>query len=899
MNDARKIKNDFNKCKSNGRGKLTIFLGAVPGVGKTYAMLEAAQSRLAQGVDVVIGLIETHGRKETEILLNSIPIISPNKVIIKGKAANEVNLDAIINRHPQLVLIDDLAHANLPNSRHAHRYQDIEELLQSGINVYTTLNIEHVESINDIVAQITGVRVEETVPDRLLDLADQIKLIDTSPEELLQRFNEGRIFIPQDQKGTYLEFFKIGNINALRELALRYTAQRVDKQLDDYRKNNAIQGPCPAGEKIMACVSSSPFSTQVIRTARRMAVGLKSDWIAAYVETPDKSPSNEKEKEQLARNLRLAEELGAEVINLTGNEVAQELINLAASKNVTQIVIGKPLHSRFRDLWQNSVVDKIIRGSQNISIHVIPSKSKASKKKGLKLKPDFLDKPILPYFWTLLLVVMITFLNVFLGVDLINIALLYLLPVLFSAVYWGKGPSIMASLLGVLSFDVFFVPPFFSITVDDLRYLLSFVIFLLVAVITGTFATKLRNQAVVSRKRETRTAALYALSKKIVVETDIEGMLNAVVKVVAETIDGEAVVFMPDKKGNLMVKATTILPADKLLDLSENRVVKWVYEHGYLAGNGTETLGDAYGLYLPLKSEDKTVGVLGIKSSNPDRYLSSDQRRLLEAFTNLSALAIERLQLAAEAQQARYLIQSEKLRTALFNSISHELRTPLSTIMGAVTSLLDEDEIYSPADRKSLLQTVNEGALRMNRLVGNLLDMARLESGMMQLKLEWCDLQEIIGVALRRIQDLLDKRKLEVDIPVDLSLVKADFALIEQVIVNLLDNAIKYTAKQGEIFINVYQGERELKVTIADNGAGIPEIDREKIFDKFYRLYHPQQVTGTGLGLSICKGIIEAHGGKIWVSARPDGGSIFNFSLPLNEKLSTLMPNSKVGVKDE
>jgi len=504
-----------------------------------------------------------------------------------------------------------------------------------------------------------------------------------------------------------------------------------------------------------------------------------------------------------------------------------------------------------------------------------------------------------PYILTFLLVSAVTVTNKVLNSELLNIALLYLLPVLISAAYWGRGPSIMASLLGVAAFDIFFVPPFLSFTVHDLRYLLSFVIFLLVAVTTGTMATKLRDQAEIARRRENRTAALYALSSKLAAETDLEGMAKTITKVVSETIDEKTVILMPGRQDTLEVLAAvdfrSEISPEISLDEKDYQAARWVFEHGEIAGRGSNNFTKTRGLYLPLKTEKKIVGVLGILFSVPEYRLFPEQLRLLEAFSNLAALAIVRLQLAAEAQQVRYLAQSEKLRTALLNSISHELRTPLASIIGAVTSLLDESDIYDQTALSSLLHTVKEGALRMNRLVGNLLDMARLESGMMNLKREWCDLQEILGVALRRVRDGLHDHPVKVDIPPDLPLVMVDFALIEQALVNLLDNALKYSPAESEISVNILINEIEIIIGITDKGPGIPEAERERVFEKFYRVSTPGGAGGTGLGLSICKGIVEAHGGKIWLEPSYTGGSSFIFSLPLLKDTPVNIPLEKGG----
>jgi len=879
------------QTKKENRGRLTIFLGAAAGVGKTFAMLEAAHERINEGVDLIVGWVETHGRPETGALIEGLPSMPPKSLEYRGHAYQEMDLDALLARRPALALVDELAHTNITGSRHVRRFQDVEELLAQGISVYTTVNIQHIESLNDIVAQITGVRVRETVPDRFLEEADQIHLIDVPPEDLIQRLNEGKVYVPEQAQQALQKFFRPGNINALRELALRFTAQRVDREMDQYMRVHAIEGPWPAGERIMACISASPFSAHVIRTARRMATGLKAEWLVAYVETSDLLHETEARRDQLTLNLRLAEELGAEIVRLSGEDIADELLALARHRNVTQIVIGKPLHSNLWALWERSPVDQIIRGSQGISVHIISGKPKM--KNGQRPAPAARSRrsPIKSYLWTIVMVFLVTLINR-LHSDPVNIVLLYLLPVILSATFLGRGPSLLASVLGLLFFDFFFIPPFLSFSVADLRYFISLGIFLVVSLTTSSLAAKLRDQIDMARRREIRMSALYGLSRKIAVATDLEGVLKRASETVAETIGGKAVIFAPDETGKLETYAGEAV-LEFILNENEWAVARWVFEHGQIAGRGTDTLRGVEWLYLPLMADEKCVGVLGVRPDFAEQHLSPEQRRLLEAFAGLTALALVRLKLAQEAQHTRNLEQSEKLRTALFNSISHELRTPLAFIQGAVTSMLDDRTSYSREDLHAFLQTIKEGALRMNRLVENLLDMARLESGTLQLKWEWCDLEEIVGVALRRLRDSLKDRPLKIQIEQGLPLVKADFALIEQVLVNLIDNAAKHSPPGSKISIYSRREDGSLRVAVADQGPGIPKADRERIFDKFYRVYSPHQVSGTGLGLSICKGIIEAHGGKIWVETRPGGGNVFVFNLPLKESPPPGVPDGK------
>jgi len=886
----------LDQIQKDAQGKLTVFLGAAAGVGKTYAMLEAAHERLAEGLDLMVGWIETHGRKETDALLEGLPIIPSRRAIYRDKTFEEMDLDAILNRHPQLVLVDELAHTTIPGSRHPRRYQDVEELLGAGISVYTTLNIQHLESLNDILAQITGVLVRETVPDQILDRADQIQLVDIPPEELIQRLKEGKVYVPQLVGNALHNFFRPGNINALRELALRQTAQRVDQQLEDYRHQHGIDTPWPAGERVLACISGSPFGTRVLRVARRMASNLKAEMLVTYVETPSNSPKTPKTRNNLSVNLRLAEEMGAKLIVLNGGNVAEEILDLAHKHNVTQIVLGKPLRSRWKEFLEGSVVDNIIRGSKGVSVHVIPGTPETNAQ-SISTPISGQEIKMLPYLKVFIQILLITALGKVAGnaIDLTNLAMLYLLPVLFAAARLGLAPSVFAALSGVLAFDFFFVPPVFRLTVYDLRYLLTFGVFLLVATLTGTMANRLRFQAEEARKREVRTRALYNLSRELAAVTDLDELLSKVVEQVAQTIGGDTTILLPETDGGLAIRSASNPTGNLVVDSNERAVAVWVYQHGQLAGAGTETLPGASGVYLPLKTEGEVLGVLGTELSQPEKYLLPEQRNLLEALAGLAALAIGRLKFAGEAQKIRNLEESERLSTTLYNSISHDLRTPLSSITGAVTSLLDGDEIYTPDERRSLLQNIKLGALRMNRLVSNLLDMARLESGIIKLHREWYDIQDIIGIVLRQYEGILDKRPLKINIPPDLPLIEVDSALIEQVFVNILDNAVKYSPPESEISITVAKKDSEMEITVADKGEGLPPEHEGKVFDKFYRMHSPGYVSGTGLGLSICKGIIEAHGGRIWANNRFGGGELFIFTLPCKEPPALPLLSEKEG----
>lgn len=883
-----------------GRGKLTIFLGASAGVGKTYTMLETAHERLRQGVDVVIGWVETHGRPETEALVRGLPAIPPKSLTYKGRTFLEMDLEAILARRPELVLVDELAHTNVPGSRHAKRYLDVEELLAAGIDVYTTLNIQHVESLNDVVAKITGVSVRETVPDRLLETAHQVQVIDIPPEELLQRLREGKVYLPEVAERAARHFFRPGNLHALRELALRYTAQKVDSQVEAYMRSHAIDGPWPAGERVMVCISPSPFSAQLIRVARRMAAGMKASWLAVYVERPDASWEDEEARERVSRHLRLAEELGAETVVLTGDRVAEELIRLAKRRNVTQIVIGKPLHSPLRDWIRGSVVDRVIRGSDGIRVHVIPGRpgqlqEGGEPRKG-RAKRRGLPRSQAPYWAAVGIVAALTALLEAAAPLLgqVNVAFLYLFPVLFSAVRWSVGPSVAAAVAGLLAFDFFFVPPEYSFTITDLRYGLTFAVFLAVAVLTSRLAGRLRKQVEAARRRETQTAALYALSRQMAAVIDLDEIAHSIATQVAESVEGEVALFLPDDTGKLVVKAASG-DFSWVADPGESAVAEWVYHYGEPAGRGTQTLQEASALYWPLRLERQTLGVLAVRpkgDSGESSFFSRDRRELLNAFAGLSAAAVARVRLEEQAKVARLAAESERLRTALLDSITHELRTPLASMIGSVTSLLEGDQIFTPKDRRELLMTIYQSARRMNRLVTDLLDMARIESGMMRLNKKWCDLEDVIGVALARLEEVLEGREVRLDRPSEIPLVWADDVLLEQALANLLSNAAKFSPPGSPVCVTVTLNTGAVEVSVVNRGPGIPPADLERVFEKFYRAPGAEQVSGTGLGLAIAKGIIEAHGGRIWAENVPEGMR-FAFTLPVDEP-----PSKETGEKE-
>jgi two-component system sensor histidine kinase KdpD len=863
---------------------LKIFLGYAAGVGKTYAMLEAARQRKEEGVDIVIGYVETHKRAETEAMVADLEVLPRRTIEYHGVPLAEMDVDAVLARRPTLALVDELAHTNAPGSRHPKRYQDVQELLAAGINVYTTLNIQHLESLNDVVAQITGVVVRETIPDSVIDEASEIELIDLPPDELLNRLQEGKVYIPEQAARAIREFFRKGNLTALREMTLRRAAERVDDQMRSYMQTRAIPGPWLAGERLLACISPSPLSERLIRSARRLATELKAEWLTVYVETPQLAAISPEKRDRVAGILRQAEELGARtyIIGSRGSvlDVARTILDFARKNNVSKIMLGKPLRPRWQEILRGSVVEELTRLSGDIDIYVVTSSDQPSLPP--EDNPLRIHSPLSRYLWSLLLVVMATALGFLIGgrIEPTNLVMLYLLTVVVAAIYLGRGPAVLASLLGVLAFDFLFVQPYFTFAVSDTQYIITFIALFLVGIVISQLTARAREQADAAQQREAETAELYALSRDLAVAGDLDSILRVLVQHVEQTFGRNTVVLLPEN--NRLIPR--VVSSELKLDEDELAVADWVFRHGDPAGRHTNTLPAAQLRYLPLRTARGIVGVLGVQGPQPSaQHLTPQQRRLMETFASQAALAIERVQLTEQARQAQLLQATEKLQTALLNSISHDLRTPLVSITGALTSLDEQslDEKY----RKSLIVTAREEADRLNRLVGNLLSMTRIESGAIKLRLEPGDIQDMIGTALDQLGKRVAKRKVLVEVPDDFPLVAMDFSLMVQVLVNVLDNAIKYSPDYCAIEVSaelVAETSSVARIKIADRGEGIPPEDLTRIFDKFYRVQRPESVSGTGLGLSISKGIVEAHGGRIFASNREGGGTILTVELPLS-----------------
>jgi two-component system sensor histidine kinase KdpD len=872
------------EAEEQSRGKLKIFLGYAAGVGKTYAMLEAAYQRKEQGVDVVVGYVETHRRVETEELVQGLEVLPRKEVEYHNVVLTELGVEAVLNRHPQLVLVDEFAHTNAPGSRHPKRYQDVEDILDAGIDVYTTLNIQHLESLNDVVAQVTGVVVRETVPDRVIDEASEIEVIDLPPDELLTRLKEGKVYVPEQAARAIQKFFRKGNLTALREMSLRRAAERVDDQMRAYMQTRAIPGPWPAAERLLVCISPSPLSEHLIRSARRLAGELNSEWMAVYVETPQLAAISPEKRERINRILQLAEELGARSYTIPSSDsifaTSQAIMEFARKNNITKIIVGKPLRPRWQELLRGSLVDQLIHRSGEIDIYVVTSSDRPTMPP--EENPLRLHSPLSRYLWSMVLVTIATGLGFMIGgrIEPTNLVMLYLLTVVIAAIYLGRGPAVLASLLGVLTFDFFFVLPYFTFAVSDTQYVITFIALFLVGMVISQLTARAREQAEAAQQREAETAELYDLSRDLAAAAELDVILRALIRHCEQSFERDVVVLFPE--GDRLV--AHIASSGLTLSPEEMAVADWVYRRGEPAGRHTNTLPAAQLRYLPLKTAQGVVGVLGVgKPGTAEHDLTPEQRRLMEAFANQAAQAIERGKLAEEARQIKLLQAAEKLQNALLNSISHDLRTPLVSITGALTSLDEQSDSLDDENRESLILTAREEAERLNRLVGNLLSMTRIESGAIKLHREPGDIQDVIGTALEQLGKRVATHEIQVNIPEDFPLVPMDFTLIVQVMVNLLENAVKYSLIGSVIEVSAMLLDDKACVEVADRGVGIPPEDLTRVFDKFYRVQRPESVSGTGLGLSISKGIVEAHHGNIQARVRVGGGAIIRIELPLHD----------------
>jgi two-component system sensor histidine kinase KdpD len=877
----------LEEARKEGRGRLKIFLGAYPGVGKTYSMLEAAQARRKEGIDVVVAVVETHGRTETERLLHGLEVLPRRQLTYRGRMFGEMDIDALLKRSPKLAIVDELAHSNIEGSRHIKRWQDVEELLTAGIDVYTTLNIQHLESLNDVVARISRVRVRETLPDKVLELADEIELVDLPPDDLIQRLREGKVYVRHQVGRAIRHFFSKGNLTAFRELAMRVAAERVDAQMISFMRAHAIPGPWPTQERLLVCINESPIAKQLVRTARRAVERARIPWIVVNVNTPRRVSLTEEAKDRIADAMRLAETLGAETATLQAEaDMADELIKFARSRNVTRIVIGRPRERHWAALFRENVAEKLIKKAEFFEVTVVSPVAEGGP--GQRIEPE---KPALRFdlkaYWQATAIVAgaagIAF-AVEQILPLPNISLVFMVAVLIVAMRFGLWPSLYTSLISFLTYNFLFTTPYYTFTVTHQGEFYTIVFFLIVAILVGNLAARLKAQVEAMRMSARRTQNLFEFSRRVVAAASLDDVLWAAVHHVASTLQCQALVLLPKEDGGLEIAAG--YPPEDRLSVTDRGAAEWAWKHDRVAGWGSDTLPAANSLFLPLKTQRGMVGLLAIsfKYSQPDKPgLEPELRRLLDALVDQVVVAIERTNLATDIEEARVLTETEQLRSALLSSVSHDLRTPLVSIIGSATTLASRDGKLSEEDRDQLVQTILEEGERLNRFVQNLLDMTRLGYGALQLNQEWTDLRELVGRAMRRLEKPLRFHRVEFDVPTALPAVRVDPVLIEQVLVNLLDNAAKYAPKDTRITISAREAGDEIVVRVSDEGPGIPLESREAVFDVFYRVRAgDRQAAGTGLGLSICRGLVEAHGGRIVAMAGPgDIGTVIEFTLPL------------------
>lgn len=858
----------------SARGRLKLFFGASAGVGKTYAMLAEAQRKLAEGLDVVVGVVETHGRQETTALLEGIPQIPRLEIAHRGVQISEFDLEAALERKPSLILMDELAHSNAPGSRHPKRWQDVEELLSQGIDVYTTLNVQHLESINDMVARLTGVVVRETVPDSVFDAADEIALIDIPSDELLKRLHEGKVYITQGANKRAAEnFFKKPNLIALREMALRRTAERVDAESDVLTSARGAR-EAQLGQKILVCVGHDALSTQVIRRAKRMAIRAKAPWFALYVETGRHERLSEKSKLQADRNLRLAEKLGAHILRLPGSSAADEILNYAASHGITRIVVGHTRRPQAIRWLRGALSTELVNQGAGFEITTVTEEPSQEDSAYASFWQRHFGSPS-RYLLAAGVLAAATIIGFpFRGMtDADDLTMVYLTGIVVVAAWLGTGPSILATFLSVAAFNFFFIPPYYTFDFYHKGYYFTFLVMLITSFIVGSLAAKLSLQARQSRKREAETSALYSFTRELSTLRGVDNMIDAALKHLREVFGMEAVIFA------LKDDRLTPTPAESpARELKEESVARWVMQNGQIAGRNTDTLPSARGLYAPMNAEGETLGVLGLIPPQEGYEFPSAEVSQLETFASLIASAFGRTIRADAAELRRIEAEREKLRSVMLSSISHDLRTPLASIHGAASSLLMSQEHLSDKVH-SCLNSIQSQSSRLTRIVNNLLDITRLELGQLSLNRQPYYLEEVIGAALAQVEDMKEERDIAVACDVKDMLIEMDGILIEQVFVNLLENAIKFTSVKGMIRIRVTRHAVGVLISVEDNGRGIPESIAQRVFDKFYT-FEDYAGAGSGLGLAICRAIIELHHGTIWADQNAMGGATLLFTLP-------------------
>ena len=866
------------------RGKLKIFFGASPGVGKTYAMLQAARQQQAQGVDVVVGLVETHSRVETGRQLEGLGQLPLRQIEHRGRTLHEFDLDAALQRKPQLILVDELAHTNAPGSRHPKRCQDVEELLAAGVDVYTTVNVQHLESLNDVVGRITGARVWETVPDRLFDAADEVVLVDLPPDELLARLKAGKVYMAQQADRAMQNFFRKGNLMALRELALRRTADRVDDDVLAWRKAEAVESVWPTRESLLLCIRPGAGGERLVRSAARQAAQLQVPWHALYIETPRVQRLPQAERARALKTLQLAEQLGAQTANRMADDSADAIVRYARENNLGKVLLGREQANHWWRRLRPGLAQRLIQLAPDLDIVQLATAGvDGERPAGPKTESG---NNASGFRWRSYTLAMATILGItavaipLRGViDQVNIVMLFLLGVLFAAYRFGRNPAIAASVVGIAFFDYFFVHPLLKFAIGDVQYLLTFGVMLVVAVTTAHLTSKLRFQRDAAQGREQRTASLYEMARElsaVLTADQIEGIAQ---RFVQQGFQADAVLLQQGLQDKMPVPAAV---ADGVpLDMA---IAQWALDHNEPAGLSTDTLPSAPMLYLPLQAPMRTRGVLAIHPQRLPWLPTPEQQRLLQAGASLAAIAIERVHYIEVAQQALLQMESEQLRNNLLAALSHDLRTPLTALVGLADTLALQQQPPLAGEQAELALAIRDEALRTSALVHNLLDMARLQSGNVTLHKEWQPLEEVVGTALQARASVLAAHHVTVQLPDDLPLLELDAVLIERVLCNLLENAAKYTPAGSQITLTAQVQANDMHIRICDDGPGLPPGKEKMVFEKFTRGQDESAIPGVGLGLSIARAIVEAHKGRLWAEPPMQGGGCcFVFALPLGQ----------------
>lgn len=884
MNDPTRPNPDalLAEVQKDQRGRLKIFLGMAPGVGKTYEMLTAGQKKRNAGVKVLVGIVETHNRKETLALVEGLDILPRRVVPYQGRNLEELDLDALLAAKPAIALVDELAHSNAPGSRHPKRWQDVEELLSAGIDVYSTLNVQHVESLNDVVAQITRVRVRETVPDAVLDNADEIELIDLTPNELMERLREGKVYGGDAGERALANYFTPGNLTALRELALRRTADRVDDQLRQHRLLQGIRDVWAAGENVLVCIDDSPSSAQLVRAARRLADRLNAPWTVLHLETERSRRFNEKVQDRIAASLRLAEELGGEARTLPARDnLAEDLIGYAREHNFTQIVVGKSRRPRWFEWLHGSVVDSLVRAAGGLTVVVIAEESSAVKERLEPVAFRFRPGPTHAYFELLLVIAAVSVVFYFIDamVDIPNVSLAYIPVVLRAAVRYGETPALITAFVSTLAYNFFFTEPVFTLHVASIENVVALGFFGVIAVFTSRLTSRLREQTAMARDQADTTAALLSFARRMAGLRKLDELLAATANELRNLLDVEAVLLTSTEATGLIIKAAA--PVGATLDEADLAAAHWCWDKGKAAGRGADTLPGARRLFIPVRTANATVAVAGVSRPDADFALSPSERRLLESICDLAAVGVERVRLAKNVDQAKVQVDQERLRASMLTAVSHDLRTPLASILGAISSVRAYGDKMPVAERDGLLVSAEEETRRLSRFVSNLLDLTRLDAGALTPVQEAVSLQVTLKALLARLQPGLGHRKIVLRLPEDLPSLNLDPSLLEHIFTNLLDNAVKYTPEDSAVEIIARRHRYNITLEVRDNGPGIPPEELGKIFDLFHRVRQGDKTrAGTGLGLAIVRGFAQAMGVEVRVRNSPEGGAVFELEFP-------------------